>query len=133
MADKPKSPFTEQERYMLDVQQRRDMAEIYPDGQEAQWLRERGRLAEVNPNGPEARQIHGGIPAGKALRGCPRGSKSQDQNEREVRKEVTPEQKERVDQALGKIELSVQIGGASDVRLETDAERADAHGKGAGM
>jgi hypothetical protein len=115
MADKPKSPFSDQERYLLDVQQRRDMAEIYPDSQEGQWLRERTRLAEVNPNGPEARQIQEESRQASLHADRPEGSKSQDQNEREVKKDVTPEQKERVDQALGQTERSAQIGGASDV------------------
>ena len=115
MTDKPKSPFTDQERYLLDMQQRRDMADIYPDGPEAQWLRERARLAEANPNGPEARQLNEESRQSKLYADAPEGGKVENQNEREVRKDVTPEQKERVDQALGKIELSAQIGGASDV------------------
>jgi hypothetical protein len=115
MTDKPKSPFTDQERYLLDVQQRRDMADIYPDGPEAQWLRERARLAEVNTNGPEARQIQEELRQSKLYADAPEGDKMGNQNEREVNKDVTPEQKTRVDQALGKIELSAQIGGASDV------------------
>ena len=63
---------------------------------------------------------------------APVGSKLQNPNEREVGKDVTPEQKERVDQALGKGELSTQIGGANDAEREARAERADADGEVAG-
>ena len=115
MKDKPKSPFTDQERYLLGVEQRRDIAEIYPDGPEGQWLRERARLAGVHPTGPEARQIQEESRQSKLYADAPEGGRLENQNEREVRKDVTPEQKTRVDQALGKIELSAQIGGASDV------------------
>jgi hypothetical protein len=118
MADKPKSPFTDQERYLLDVQQRKDMAEIYPDSPEAQWLRERSRLADVNPNGPEARQIQEEFRQSKLYADAAEGSKMGNRNEREVNKDVTPEQQARVDQALGKAELSAQIGGASDVNAK---------------
>ena len=116
MAENTKSPFTEQERYLLDVQRRRDMAEIYPDGPEAQWLYERARLAGINPEGPEARQIQEEARQAKLYADDPERAGLQDQNkQKEVFKEVTPEQQERVDQALGKIELSDKIGGANDV------------------
>ncbi len=115
MAEKPKPRFTESERYLLDVQQRRDMAELYPDGREGQWLRERERLAAVNPGGPEARQIEEEYRRASLHADASDGSRLETKNESEVRKSVTPEQKERVDQALGKSELSAQIGGASDV------------------
>jgi len=108
--------FTDKERYLLDVQRRRDMAEFYPDGQEAQWLRERARLAAISPDGPEARQIQEEARRALLHADTPEAGKLQDQNsKKEVPTEVTPEQKERVDQALGKIELSEKIGGASDV------------------
>jgi hypothetical protein len=115
MADKPKANFTDKERYLLDVQRRRDMAEIYPDSEEAQWLRERERLAGANPEGPEARQISEEARLAKLYADAPEGARPAGQNTDKEPKQVTPEQKERVDQALGKVELSKQIGGASDV------------------
>jgi hypothetical protein len=116
MADKPKSPFTDKERYLLDVQRRRDMAEIYPDSEEAQWIRERERLAGANPEGPEARQISEEARLAKLYADAPEGARPEGQNtEKEAPKQVTPEQRARVDQALGRIELSAQIGGASEV------------------
>jgi hypothetical protein len=99
MADKPKSLFTESERHLLDVQQRRDMAELHPDGPEARQIREESQRTSLYADAPV-------------------GSKLQNPNEREERNNVTPEQKERVDQALGKSELSAQIGGASDVNAK---------------
>lgn len=118
MADRSKSRFTESECYLLDVQRRRDMAEIYPDGPEGQWLRERERLAAVNPSGPEARQIEEENRRAQLYASAPDGSKIDTKNESEVGKDVTPGQKERVDQALGKTELSAQIGGASEVNAK---------------
>jgi hypothetical protein len=116
MADDTKSPFTDKERYLLDVQQRKDMAEIYPDGREAEWLRERARLAESNPKGPEARQIREEAGLAKLYADAPETGKLEDQNtKKEVHTKVTPEEKERVGQALGKIEVSNTIGGATDI------------------
>ena len=116
MADKSKANFTDKERYLLDVQRRRDMAEIYPDSEEAQWLRERVRLAESNPEGPESRQVAEEVRLAKFYADDPEGARPEGQStDKEAPKQVTPAQKERVDQALGKVELSKQIGGASDV------------------
>jgi hypothetical protein len=115
MADKSKSNFTDKERYLLDVQRRRDMAEIYPDSEEGQWLRERERLAGANPEGPEARQISEEARLAKLYADAPDGTELQDQNEREANKDVTPEQKANVDKALAETQLSGKIGGASDV------------------
>lgn len=115
MANKPKSTFTEKERYLLDVEQRKDIAEIYPNGREAQWLAERERLARVNPDGPEARQIREEAGMAKLHADAPEAGKLQDQTQKEVPEKVTPEQKERVDQALSKTQLDTRIGGASDV------------------
>jgi hypothetical protein len=115
MAGKSKSLFSEYERYQLDVQRRKDMAEIYPDGQEAKWLRERERLAGVNPEGPEARQIAEEARLEKLYDDAPQGGPQGQNSKKEAAKDVTPEEKARVDAALGKIELSDKIGGPIDV------------------
>jgi hypothetical protein len=116
MADTDKSIFTDKERYLLDVQQRKDMAEFFPEGEEAKWLGERNRLAEVNPDGPAARQIAEEGRQAKIYADAPEGAKSQGQNnERKVATEVSPEQKANVDKALSDVQLSSQIGGATDV------------------
>jgi hypothetical protein len=116
MADEKKPRFTEKERYLLGVQQRRDIAEFYPDGPEARWLRERARLAEVNPEGPEARQLREEAGLAELYSDRPEVRQLQEQiREREGVTNVTPEEKQRVDQALGNVQLSDQIGGASDV------------------
>ncbi len=115
MADKSKSVFTDKERYLLDVQRRRDMAEIYPDSEEAQWLRERSRLAGANPEGPEARQIAEEVRLDKLYADAPDGARPEGQNTEKEPKQVTPEQKANVDKALTDTQLSGKIGGASDV------------------
>jgi hypothetical protein len=116
MADKGKSIFSDNERYLLDVQRRKDMAEIYPDSDEARWLRERERMAGVNPEGPEARQIAEEARLDKLYRDAPQGAGPQGQNnERKEAKDVTPEQKVNVDRALADTQLSDKIGGATDV------------------
>jgi hypothetical protein len=116
MADKTKSPFTDQERFLLDVQRRKDMAELYPDSGEAQWLRERARLAQANPDGPEARQIVDEARLGKLYADKPDADSvtAQSQN-KEASTDVTPEQKASVDKALGEVQLSGKIGGATNV------------------
>jgi len=106
MADKAKSPFTDKERYLLDVQRRKDMAELYPDGREGRWLAERARLAEANPDGPEARQMGEEARLAKLYDDAPQGAGPQGQTSvKEAAKDVTPEQKERVDAALGNVNL----------------------------
>lgn len=116
MADKGKSIFTEKERYLLDVQQRKDIAALYPDGQEGQWLRERARLAEAIPDGPEARQIAEEAHLAKLYDDAPQGDKLQDQNNKtEVPTKVTPEEKANVDRALADTQLSDKIGPPVDV------------------
>jgi hypothetical protein len=115
MARETKSLFTEQERYILDVQQRKDLAALYPDSEEGRWLRERERLAEANPHGPEARQVAEEAQLEKLYSDAPQGAGPEGQNTiKEAPKDVTPEEQGRVDQALGKIELSDKIGGATD-------------------
>lgn len=116
MAEKPKSLFTARERFLLDVQQRKDMAEFYPDGDEARWLRERERMAGVNPHGPEARQIAEEVRLEKLYSDAPQGAGPEGQNTtKEAAKDVTPEQKANVDRMLADTQLSSKIGGATDV------------------
>lgn len=117
MAKKKGPGFTDQERYLLDVQRRRDMAEIYPDSQEAKWLDERERLAQSNPNGPEARQIQEEMRLTSLYGEATEANATQEQHNsmKEGISSVTPEQKERVDKALGNVQLSDKIGGASEV------------------
>jgi hypothetical protein len=120
MADEKKPPFTEKERYLLDVQRRLDMAEFYPDGPEARWLQERARLAEVNPEGPEARQLREEARMAKLHSDVPETHELRDQNQKkEVPTEVTPEQKANADKALSETQLSDKIGGASDAGGKT--------------
>lgn len=115
MADNTKTPFTDKERYLLQVQQRVDMAELYPDGHEGRWLRERARLAEINPEGPEARQLREEAQGAKLYSDSPEVSTLQVQNnEKEVSTHVTPEEQANVDKALAETQLSDKIGGASD-------------------
>jgi hypothetical protein len=141
VADDKKPKFTDYERYLLDVEQRNVMADIYPDGTEAQWLRERARLAEVNPNGPEARQIQEEARLAKRyaeeeLRQAQFAKQEEAEtwrvHEAAVLKEwearnlqeqiknkegltdVTPEQQTRVDQALSDTSMSKIISGPSD-------------------
>ena len=113
MAEETASRFTEEDRFLLDVEQRADFAQMYPDGPEAHYLRERARLAELDPEGAEAWEIGQEARLSQLYAKESELDRLQDQiNNREVVTEVTPEQKERVDQALGNVELSNQIGGA---------------------
>jgi hypothetical protein len=115
IADDTKYVFTDKERYLFNVQ-RGDMAELYPQGPEARALAERARLVEVNPDGPEARQIADEARIAKLYAGVLEGDRPQDyNNQKEAAKDVTPEQEANVGKALGEIQLSDKIGGASDV------------------
>jgi len=114
-AKSPKSIFTGDERYLLDVQRRKDMAELYPDGPEARWLQERARLANVSPDGPEARQIAEETKQAVLYADTPQTGRWQDLNNRKENSDVTPEQQANVDKALAETQLSNKIGGATDV------------------
>jgi hypothetical protein len=112
MADEQRPLFTDEERYLLDVQQRFDRAELEPDGPEARNIRDWARRWEIDKLGIDAVEARDALIAKWFPEGFPQGEWKNELSERKAGNDVTPEQKERVDQALGNVELSNQIGGA---------------------